>query len=417
VRQVKFAGKWMMLPMSKLDNGTIDWQNVVYKGRKIPAAEGTFFLEYQEDKRKRRRAVGRTVREAKIALPVQESVLELRAQGVEVEDAPGIQARSAARGLSGRRIDKVVDEFVARPPIQLRDRSIAKYSEALKAFRAWTKKTHVSQLGRQDILDFMAHLVREQGLAVSTAVDKAIIVHKAMKQAGAVIKLEKGDWPRVTKKQPEIYTPELLRPLFAAMRPAESVLYQTFLLSGFRDQEVGFLSWDDFNPKAGTLRVSKKAGYKFDPKNYKERVVPVPRELVDLLKRHRAQQKEGEYFVFPTSSHNKARGAQGGQRDKHMLGKLKRIALRAELNCGRCHTTLKGKPVNCGSKPVCGRWTLHKFRHTYATTLLHQGLDILSVQKLMGHDDIESTMKYLRALQQGNLADRINSSGIATMFL
>jgi integrase len=35
--------------------------------------------------------------------------------------------------------------------------------------------------------------------------------------------------------------------------------------------------------------------------------------------------------------------------------------------------------------------TLDKFRHTYATRLLESGCDIVTVQKLMGHRDIETT--------------------------
>ena len=39
--------------------------------------------------------------------------------------------------------------------------------------------------------------------------------------------------------------------------------------------------------------------------------------------------------------------------------------------------------------------TLHKFRHTYATRLLEKGADIVTLQKLMGHSDIETTRRYL----------------------
>ena len=39
--------------------------------------------------------------------------------------------------------------------------------------------------------------------------------------------------------------------------------------------------------------------------------------------------------------------------------------------------------------------TLHKFRHTYATRLLEDGCDIVTVQHLLGHSDLETTRKYL----------------------
>ena len=39
--------------------------------------------------------------------------------------------------------------------------------------------------------------------------------------------------------------------------------------------------------------------------------------------------------------------------------------------------------------------TLHKFRHTYATRLLESGCDIVTVQRLMGHSDLDTTRQYL----------------------
>jgi site-specific recombinase XerD len=39
--------------------------------------------------------------------------------------------------------------------------------------------------------------------------------------------------------------------------------------------------------------------------------------------------------------------------------------------------------------------TLHKFRHTYATRLLESGCDIVTVQRLMGHSDLDTPRQYL----------------------
>jgi integrase len=62
-----------------------------------------------------------------------------------------------------------------------------------------------------------------------------------------------------------------------------------------------------------------------------------------------------------------------GQRMTHLLRRLKEIADAAKVPNA----------------------TLHKFRHTYATRLLESGCDIVTVQKLMGHSDIETTRQYL----------------------
>ena len=118
----------------------------------------------------------------------------------------------------------------------------------------------------------------------------------------------------------------------------------------------------DFKPRHQTLSITKKRELGFDPKNYQERTIPIPMKLVGLLEEKRKRQDKDEYLIFGTSRHNEMKGCPGGQRDKHMFDVLKRLALRAEANCGKCVSTYLNQDSSCETRPICRRFGLHMFR-------------------------------------------------------
>jgi site-specific recombinase XerD len=56
----------------------------------------------------------------------------------------------------------------------------------------------------------------------------------------------------------------------------------------------------------------------------------------------------------------------------------------------------------------------HMLRHSYATHLLEDGVNIITVQKLMGHQDIQSTMIYLHVC---HLPDQLPTSPLDKVFV
>jgi integrase/recombinase XerD len=168
------------------------------------------------------------------------------------------------------------------------------------------------------------------------------------------------DQKKKAKSKPPVYTQDELDRIFAKCGEYEKAIFATLLLSGIRKRELYFLAWSDLDLKVGTLKVTGDGKAGFSPKDYEERMIPIPPDLVFLLEKLPRKSR----WVFCSST---------GTNLSHLLRKLKSIADRAGV-------------MNA---------TLHKFRHTYATRLLESGCDIVTVQHLMGHSDIETTRQYL----------------------
>lgn len=67
----------------------------------------------------------------------------------------------------------------------------------------------------------------------------------------------------------------------------------------------------------------------------------------------------------------------------------------------------------CATSAHCRKWTLHKFRHSFATSQVQDGLDIRTLQVLLGHKNIATTEKYLKSLRMEKLRTHVESSTLA----
>ena len=256
-------------------------------------------------------------------------------------------------------------------------------------FLRLVKKDFPSQIERADLFHFMTGL-RKAGNSDRTIFNKFLRVKSFLKFAGVPASVFPPR-PKYEKKLPTTYSPEEFKAILEAAEPRLRLVLSVALKCGLREKEIMHLQWSDISEHTSTLRVKGKPLWGFKVKDSEERDVPVPSDLLKELRRWHESQPEKE-LLFGTAK---------DRPDGHLLRTLKRTAKDAGLNCNRCE--------GCkASVNECQDWQLHKFRRSYLTTLLRNGLDLRTVQALAGHSDLASTMRYLRPASATETHAKIN---------
>jgi integrase len=238
----------------------------------------------------------------------------------------------------------------------------------------------IQNITREDLLDHMAAL-QERGLSQRTVFNHIARIGTLLRAHKVVGLLDAKDKPKYDEREVAAYDSDQLDALFAAANAEERILFQFFLGTGFREQEVMYCSWKNADFKGKVVAVRSKPEMGFRPKDKEERSVPVPDSLIAALANRKKESTSMFIFAGP---HGKPNG--------HFLRVLQKLALRAGLNCGEC-LTKQGK--SCATQAICREWGLHKFRKTFATMHSEAGVPPSTIQKWLGHSDLATTLRYL----------------------
>lgn len=264
----------------------------------------------------------------------------------------------------------------------------------LREFQSVCSKTYVDELTREDVTKFHAAL-RKRDMGDRTVHNRHMNLRSFILFVGLDADEVCGPTPRYEEQVVEIFESEDLEPFFSALTTEyDRLLFDVLLTTGLREQEVMHLEWRSINSNARTLRVRSNPRYEFKVKDAEQREVPLSEDLLARLLTYREEHPK-VHLVFGK------RGGKVDAPDGHLLRRLKSIVRSAGLNCGACSA--------CIEHEECEHWYLHKFRATYITTLLRNGLDIRTVMKLSGHADLESIMRYLRPAEGKEVQDKVNS--------
>jgi site-specific recombinase XerD len=172
-------------------------------------------------------------------------------------------------------------------------------------------------------------------------------------------------WPKMKRRRPDVLTrEEVARVLDAAPTPYWRAFLTTAYAAGLRRMEVAALRAPDIDSRSGLLRVACGKGGK-------AREVMLDPALLTTLRQHWRHHRLPGPWLFP------ARGRTSWSDHPVHLGRASQAF----------HDALVAAKI--------GRHiTLHGLRHAFATHLLEDGVDLYTLQQLLGHDRIETTTRY-----------------------
>jgi site-specific recombinase XerD len=186
------------------------------------------------------------------------------------------------------------------------------------------------------------------------------------------------------KTLPAVLSRDEVVQLFALVpQPLERLILQTTYACGLRASEVLGLRVEDIDSSRMLLWVRHGKGNK-------DRAVPLSPALLQALRGHWLRLRPTTW-LFPGQT----------PRGQRSLEALQRVCRRAVAAAGF-------------TKKV----SLHTLRHSYATHLLEAGVDVVTIQRLLGHRDLQTTARYLhltapRLAQTPGLLETLPASGAA----
>lgn len=289
-----------------------------------------------------------------------------------------------------------------------------------KTYISWVRqyilhhhKRHPREMGVAEINEFITFLANQKNVAASTqnqAISAVLFLYRH------VLNIELDETallpirPTRPKRLPVVLSKDEVKKIINGMSGVYKLMTQIMYGSGLRLMEVLRLRVKDLDFENHQIVVR-------DGKGENDRFTPFPNSLLEPLRLHlkgvKAQHEldlslgfgtvylpyalERKYsnanrefawqYVFPAQdlSINPANGVK--QRHHIVESSLQKAVKQA------------AKLANV-NKLV----TPHTFRHSFATHLLQNGYDIRTVQELLGHKDVKTTMIYTHVLQRGGLA-------------
>lgn len=283
------------------------------------------------------------------------------------------------------------------------------YANWIRRFIFFHQKRHPREMGEPEIRAFISHLAVNDGVAASTqtvALSALLFLYRDVlkQELPYVSNIERARKP---KRLPTVFTREETKRLLANLEGTHWLVAGLLYGSGLRLMECLRLRVKDIDLTCGQITVR-------DGKGEKDRITMLPEIVKQPLVSHltkvkvvheqdvaagygevflpyalarkypNAAQQWGWQYVFP-AAHRSIDPRSGKERRHHLSDQAVQKAVKQAIQ--------KARIVKNGS--------CHTLRHSFATHLLERGYDIRTVQELLGHKDVRTTMIYTHVLNRG----------------
>jgi integron integrase len=288
------------------------------------------------------------------------------------------------------------------------------YVHWIRRFILFHDKRHPKEMGGPEIEQFLTHLAVEEKVVASTqnqALSALLFLYRYVLQHELDLQLNVVR-AKPSRYLPTVLTPDEVRSVIQNLSGVYQLLIQLLYGSGLRLREGLQLRVKDLDFSQRQILVR-------DAKGRESRVTMLPNALVQPLqdhlltvKRHYQRDLARGYgsVVLPYALARKYTTAERDwvwqfvfPSDRPSVDPRDGIVRRFHLHESGLQKALKQAVRAAGIEK---RVSCHTFRHSFATHLLQNGYDIRTVQELLGHKDVKTTMIYTHVLNRGGRAVR-----------
>ena len=317
---------------------------------------------------------------------------------------------TATQNLATNQPPKLLDQVVAKMRVKHYSlRTEKSYIDWIKRYIWHFDKTHPKDMGAEQVEAFLTHLAVERNVSASTQNQaKSALLYLYKEVLGINLPwLDNVTQAKVPKRLPVVLTQAEVQAVLSRMDGTMWLIASLLYGSGLRIMEVLRLRVKDVDFAQREILVREGKGFK-------DRVTMLPLSLVEPLKSHllkvQALHKNdlsaghGEVFM-PMALDRKYPSAGRDWAWQYCFPSVKLSVDPRTKTIRRHHADEKTvqravkKAVKVAG--IVKLATPHTFRHSFATHLLAGGYDIRTVQELLGHSDLSTTMIYTHVLNKG----------------